>query len=164
MDTIMIIRDSVATCVNKTAEICQPCVKEAGTTWQDVAIAFLVCLTLYLIVRYVIYKYYQYKKEERKASADAAQKERENDIEDREWRIRIDKEAHELRRKEEMEAHELKRKEEQDDHDKNLKEKFEEKLSDYIENCIISGKAITPDDKYLEILQKRIDATNNNKQ
>lgn len=152
MDTIMIIRDSVATCVKGTAETCQACVKEVETTWQDVAIVFLICLTLLIIALYAICKYYKCKKDERDASTDTAMKERDNDMEDREWRINIDKETHEL-----------KRKEEQDDHDKKLKEELEEKLSDYIENCIINGKAITPDDKYLEILQKRIDAININK-
>lgn len=54
MDTIMIIRDSVVTCVNKTAAICQPCVKEAGTSWQDVALrgllyAFVLCLAYWII-------------------------------------------------------------------------------------------------------------------
>lgn len=33
MGTIMIIRDSVTTCVKGTAEICQPCVKDSGTNW-----------------------------------------------------------------------------------------------------------------------------------
>lgn len=53
MDTIMIIRDSVATCVNKTAEICQPCLKEAGTAWQDVVLqgilyAMILCLAYWV--------------------------------------------------------------------------------------------------------------------
>lgn len=53
MDTIMIIRDSVATCVNKTAEICQPCIKEAGTAWQDVVLqgifyAMILCIAYWV--------------------------------------------------------------------------------------------------------------------
>ena len=54
MDTILIIRDSVASCVKKTAEICQPCVKEIGTSWQDVVMtglmyAFILCLVYLLL-------------------------------------------------------------------------------------------------------------------
>jgi len=49
MDTIMIIRDSVACCVRKTAEICQPCVKEAGTNCQDVTIVFIICVAIVVV-------------------------------------------------------------------------------------------------------------------
>ena len=54
MDTILIIRDSVATCMKGTADICQPCVKEVGTSWQDVVMtglmyAFILCLVYLLL-------------------------------------------------------------------------------------------------------------------
>lgn len=90
MDTIMIIRDSVATCMNKTVATCQPCVKEAGTTWQDVSIVFLVCLTLLIIALYAICNYYKCKKNEREASAVSAKMKRDNDVEDRKWKLRVD--------------------------------------------------------------------------
>lgn len=55
MDTIMIIRDSVACCINNTAEMSQPCVKEVGTSWQEVVMtgleyAFILCL-VYLLLK-----------------------------------------------------------------------------------------------------------------
>ena len=58
MDTILIIRDSVACCVSKTAEICQPCVKEIGTSWQDVVMtglryAFILCLVYLLLTGFL---------------------------------------------------------------------------------------------------------------
>ena len=138
MDTIMIIRDSVATCVYKTAITCQPCVKEAGTTWQDVAIVFLICSTLVIIALYAICRYYRCKKDESDASVALAKVKRDNDVKDREWKLRVDKEAHELKRKEEKEDHELKRNEEKEDHEKKLEEeqkahrlKREEEEEDY---------------------------------
>lgn len=128
MDTIMIIRDSVATCVNKMATICQPCVKETGTSWQDVAIVFLICLTLVIIALYAISKYYKCKKDEREASASSTKEKRDNDVKDREWKLDVDKKAHELKRKEEKEDHELKRKEEQEALDKKRRTDLQDKL------------------------------------
>lgn len=54
MDSTTTICDSVATCVNKTAEICQHCVKEVTTSWQDVVMtgleyAFILCLAYLLL-------------------------------------------------------------------------------------------------------------------
>lgn len=139
MDTILIIRDSVAMCVNKTAEICQPCVNNAGTTWQDVAIVLLICLTLLIIALCALCNYFKWKKYERVASAEAAKEKRNNDVEDRQWKLSVDKEAHVLKRKEDKEdhdnkleeeqkAHELKRKEEREDHDKKRTVDLEDKL------------------------------------
>ena len=127
MDTIMIICDSVATCVKGTVDTCQPCVKEAGTTWQDVSIVFLICLTLLIIALYAICKYYKCKKDEREASTNAAREKRKNDVEDRQWKLSVDKEAHELKRKEDKDDHDKKLEEEQVNYDKEIKEEQEKR-------------------------------------
>ena len=128
MDTLLVIRDSVATCVNKTDTICQSCVKEAETTWQDVSIALIICLTIMIIALYAIYKYFKSKKEERDASQTAAKMKRDNDVEDRQWKLNVDKEAHELKRKEDREDSDRKRKEEQADQEKKRKESLQDDL------------------------------------
>lgn len=109
MDTIMIIRDSVATCLKETAEICLPCVKEAETSWQDVIIWVTLFVAFAYVVRYGIKQYFKCKKDERDASAVSAKEKRENDVKDRQWKLEVDKEAHELKRKEEQEALDKKR-------------------------------------------------------
>lgn len=162
MDTIMIICDSVATCVNKTVDICRPCVKEAGTNWQDVSIVFLICLTLLIIALSALCKYFKWKKYEKDASVNAAKEKRKNDVEDRQWKLSVDREAHELKRKEdkddydkkleeEQKARELKRNEEQVDNDKRQKDEQEksnkkqrsdlqDKLLIYFEDRLIKDK------------------------
>lgn len=79
MDTIMIICDSVATCINKTAEVCQPCVKEAKTNCLDVAIWGLICLSLAFVVWYAIHRYFKWKDDERIALASAAEEKRKQE-------------------------------------------------------------------------------------
>ena len=64
MDTILIIRDSVACCVNKTAEICQPCIKEVGASWQDVVFVGIICAAILIIALFAICKYYNDKEKE----------------------------------------------------------------------------------------------------
>ena len=139
MDTIMIIRDSVATCLKETAEICLPCVKEAETSWQDVIIWVTLFVAFAYVVRYGIKQYFKCKKDERDASAVSAKEKRENDVKDRQWKLEVDKEAHELKRKEEQDdhekkleeeqkAHELKRKEEQEALDKKRRTDLQDKL------------------------------------
>ena len=61
MDTIKIICDSVATCVNSVANGCQPMVKVAGTNCADVEMVKIICNTiqaiaLYALVCLIIYK------------------------------------------------------------------------------------------------------------
>ena len=90
MDTLMIIRDSVATCVNKTAEICQHCVKEAETNWLDVLIIGIICATIVIIVLNVTCHYLKLKKAEREAQQKAAENKRSNEIEDRKLKQKAD--------------------------------------------------------------------------
>jgi hypothetical protein len=60
MDTILIIRDSVATCVKGTADICQPYVKTGltGISWQEVIVLAVILLfaffVLWLLCKYQI--------------------------------------------------------------------------------------------------------------
>ena len=90
MDTIIVIRDSVACCVSKTAEICQPCVKEAETNWLDFAIVVVICITLVSICCYAISRYFQWKDDERKALETAAEKKRKYEMEDRKSKQKAD--------------------------------------------------------------------------
>ena len=90
MDTIIVIRDSVACCVSKTAEICQPCVKEVGSSWLDFAIVVVICITLVSICCYAISRYFQWKDDERKALETAADKKRKYEMEDRKSKQRAD--------------------------------------------------------------------------
>ena len=90
MDTILIIRDSVAMCVNKTAEVCQPCVKENGTNWQDVIIWVTLFVVFAYIARYCIKQYFKWKKDERVMSVDEAKEKKENEEFDRKWKQKTD--------------------------------------------------------------------------
>lgn len=121
MDTIVIIRDSVAMCAKEMHAICSPCVKEAETNWQDVFIVFIICLTLLIIALNGICNYFKWKKYEKVASADAAKEKRKNDVEDRQWKLSVDKDAHDLKRKEDEEDHDKKLEEKQVDFDKEQK-------------------------------------------
>lgn len=143
MDTIMIIRDSVAMCVNKTVEICQPCVKETGTCWQDIVIVGIVCVAIASIAIYAVYRYFKWKDDERTAIANAAIIKRKNEEDDRNSKIGADSQA----RDQSNEDHMLKR-----------KEQLEDKLLCYLENRIKDGETIANDDRFVEELQKRIDA------
>ena len=90
MDTIMIIRDSVATCVNKMATICQPCVKEPDTNWQDVIIWVTLFIAFAYVVRYGIKQYFIWKKAERAANDAITNAKREQDKNDRDWKQKAD--------------------------------------------------------------------------
>lgn len=65
----MIIRDSVAMCVNKTAATCQPCVKEAETCCNDVVIVGIVCVTILLLAIISVFAFLKWKADERKIPA-----------------------------------------------------------------------------------------------
>lgn len=134
MDTLRNVCDSVATCANSLSEECWPIVKEAGTTWQDVSIVFLVCLTLLIIALYAICKYYRWKKYEKVASAEAAKEKRKNDVEDRQWKLSVDKETHDLKRKEEKEDYDRKQKEELQDRDRKRRVDLQDKLLCYLKD------------------------------
>lgn len=71
MDTIMIIRDSVATCIKGTAATCQPCMKMTETSWLDVAVVGLVCLAVAVIAIYAIYRFFKWKDDVRQASKES---------------------------------------------------------------------------------------------
>ena len=90
MDTIIIIRDSVATCVNKMATICQPCVKEPDTNWQDVIIWVTLFVAFAYVVRYGIKQYFIWKKAERAANDDITKAKREQEKNDRDWKQKSD--------------------------------------------------------------------------
>ena len=55
MNTIMIICNSIASHVNKTAEICLPCVNDSGTCWQDVVLVGMKYVLILCIVYWIIH-------------------------------------------------------------------------------------------------------------
>ena len=67
MDTTMIVCDSVAKCVNKTAGICQHCIKGTETSNNDVAIVLIICGTILLLAIIVALMYFLLKLNEQKA-------------------------------------------------------------------------------------------------
>ena len=54
MDTILIIRDSVATCVNKTTEICPPCMKVTDSFWSEIFSKSVLYITILLIAYWIL--------------------------------------------------------------------------------------------------------------
>lgn len=90
MDTILIIRDSVAMCLNKTAEICQPCVNETGTNWQDILIVVAICMTIAIIAISICNRYFKWKDDERDALIKADEEKRKNEEKDRERKQKTD--------------------------------------------------------------------------
>lgn len=86
MDSTMITCDTVATCVRKTAEICQPCVKQAETNWLDVLIVGIICATIVIIVLIITCRYLKFKAAEREAQQKATEDKRKKEIDDRKWK------------------------------------------------------------------------------
>lgn len=76
MDTIMIICDSVATCLKGTAEICQPCVKAREIGWLELGAIFLVCVSVLVVAIYGISAYYKDKEKARQAQKETNEKEK----------------------------------------------------------------------------------------
>ena len=164
MDSTMTICDSVATCVNKTAEICQHCVKETETNCLDVAIVFIICVAIAVVAIYAIRRYFKWKDDERTALANAAQQKRSNDEADRKLKQEADiearkqnKEDYEQKKNEEKQAHELKRKEDKIDDLLKRKEELENRMHGYMESQIKNGESLSIDDMYIAELTKEID-------
>jgi hypothetical protein len=186
MDSTMTICDSVATCVNKTAEICQHCVKETETSCLDVAIVFIICVAIAVVAIYAIRRYFKWKDDERTALANAAQQKRsyeeadrklkqeanievrkqnkedhelkrKEELQDHELKQKEEQQAHELKQKEEQQAHELKRKEDKQDYLLKRKEELENKMLEYMESQIKNGESLSKDDMYIDELTKKIE-------
>ena len=79
MDTIVIICDSVAMCVKKAADVCQPCVKDYGTNNNDITIVAIICGTILLVSLFALWKYYKNKDNERMALASAIEEKRKQE-------------------------------------------------------------------------------------
>ena len=50
MDTLLILRDTIATNVVKVIDCCSHCVQETETNWADVQIVFLICSAIALSI------------------------------------------------------------------------------------------------------------------
>lgn len=74
MDTLLIIRDSVAVVTNKATMNCQPCIKEAATNDKDLIFVGIICATILIISLYVIFRYFKWKDDERNAKNTAKNK------------------------------------------------------------------------------------------
>jgi hypothetical protein len=90
MDSTMTICGSIATCVNKTAEICQPCVKGTETSNNDVAIVVIICGTILLLAIIAVIAYLIQKYNERKANMNTSIRNREYEEKDREYKQRAE--------------------------------------------------------------------------
>lgn len=141
MDSTMTICDSVATCVNKTAEICQHCVKEAETNWLDVVIVSIICVTILLLAIIAVVAYFKQKSNERKALEKAASKKQEEENKYLDNKKNADVDSLEQNRH----NHLLKRKEE-----------LENKMHGYMESQIKNGESLSKDDMYIAELTKEI--------
>ncbi len=61
MDTLLVLRDSVAFVGGKASIICQPSVQEFGCNWHEVIIVGTICLTILIIALYGITVYFRWK-------------------------------------------------------------------------------------------------------
>lgn len=143
MDTIMIIRDSVACCINNTAEMSQPCMKEVGNSYNDVAIVGIICGTILLLAIIAVVTYFKQKSNERKALEEAASKKQDEEKKYRENKKNADVDSF----KQNKQDHKLKRREE-----------LENRLHSYMENRIKGGDDVSKEDLYIEDLKERINA------
>lgn len=139
MDTIMIIRDSVATCMNKTAECLQPCVKNAGTScrdfWlaviQDVGVTLVICIT----ICFLAWLLYKWKKDERNDKKEEAATKRESENVERNHRLSVRSEDYCQKRKDDL----------------------QDRIINYMENRIKEGTKIEKNDPFIEEVTRMID-------
>lgn len=150
MDTLVIIRDSVAVMANKTALVCQPCVNDAETKINDVIIVLIICASILIIAIYAIKRYFKWKDDERNA-----RKESENEKTEQERTNRIEKQQADLKAKllSHLERHlyTTEKKELTEEEQKSEKEKEKEK---YKETRQYNEKA---GEKYVKTLTAFID-------
>lgn len=81
MDTIMIIRDSVATCLKGMADSCLPSEKDAGISWQEVILSGLKYAFVLCIVYWVINNFFKWW-----TQYSMKKTQRTHEIEDRKWK------------------------------------------------------------------------------
>ena len=90
MDTILIIRDSVATCMKGTADICQHCVKGTETSNNDVTIVVIICGTILLLAIIAVIACLIQKYNECKAIKKDSIRNREYEVKDREYKKQVE--------------------------------------------------------------------------
>ena len=144
MDTIMIICDSVAMCVKKAADVCQPSVKDYGTNNNDIIIVAIICGTILIIAIVAIMRFFKWKDDERKANGGETSAEKDA----REKKERAEKKSAD------MNAYNLSKK----DHELKRKEELQDRLLSYLESRIKDGETIAEDDKYVAELTQCINA------
>ena len=83
MDTLIVLRDSVAFVGEKASIVCQPCIKEVGTTWLDVGIVGFICAAIAVIVCYGSYRYFKWKDDVRDSEIASAKEKCNQDKENR---------------------------------------------------------------------------------
>lgn len=128
MDTIMIIRDSTATCTEETTEICQPCVEDFSPHLTTMITIGIICTTI-IIIAILVYKYRKLKLLE-----NSAEVKRNQDSEDRKLKQETDLESLMSKRKEEL----------------------QNRMLNYIERRITDGETIAEDDKYIANINEMI--------
>ncbi len=90
MDTIKIICDSVATCMNSVANGCQPMVKVAETSCVDVEIVNIICNTIQTIALYALVCFFIFKVSRCIISCFKQYIKRRQEKADREWKQNTD--------------------------------------------------------------------------
>lgn len=83
MDDTIASNDTIVVKLIKAAEACQPKVNGIVTSWQDVAVALIVCLAIALIVIFGICKYYKNKEKDRTLLKEIEEKKQELEKEER---------------------------------------------------------------------------------
>ena len=83
MDTLLILRDTITTNVVKVVDSCQPCIQEAETNCQDVAIVGIICFTIIVIMMYGTRQFFKNKAKEREYQKGRESQHRNWDVEDK---------------------------------------------------------------------------------
>ena len=82
MDTIVIVRDTLALKSDAHQE-CLRCVKETGIDWTEIITIGIICTTILIIGIYLVYQYFQCKKNLIAYQHTPNEKKREYEIADR---------------------------------------------------------------------------------
>ena len=80
MDTLLILRDTIANHVVKVIDSCQPCIQEAETNWADVVIVKYICLAIVVVSFMFAVACYLCQKEKYKYLTESEDKKREHEL------------------------------------------------------------------------------------
>jgi len=90
MDTLLIIRDSVAVLSNKATLVCHPCMKESETCENDVITVGIICGTLLIIAFIALVLFFNWKICKLKALQKNVTEKETLEQKNREWKQQAD--------------------------------------------------------------------------